>query len=568
MASTPIHYEILTQPLLEKYSDKPLDTLSKNERENVYELAAGELVERVRSGEIWFPFQRYFRGIPSELFANLKNIELAVITGPYRLHSYYPKYGTYLPPKFRNIATVIAGTRETYDKADVISDHFIEHIRLKAKRYDQIRSILECWAIDSCLKEIMKVALEKNKITPTSLRDSIYESTPETKIFNPTWARALLKVVIGNNLSGKKWLDISAGWGDRLIAAMSLDMDYTGFDPNIELEPGHSEMISMFGDPKRHRVIYEPFEKAEIPGGPYDVILSSPPYFTIEEYAPGQQGQSIVNYPDFNQWMVWFLFEALRKAWNNLKDGGYLILHLGDAKTIRTSEAANIFIENNLPGASWEGVIGLQGEAGYPRPVWVWKKLSRGTRQIMWEPQTRGFNNPRSQTRGPLPYSQRTLFNTYRELQEELLRYYATKYAPNYLIRRNNASAIRDYVSLSFPTIPREYIDKLIHDDLALSSLLEILLEENTIKLAVSIVESNQDLLAQYTANYSPHYITRKNNASTIRDHVAHALPSIPRSSIDTLLSDDLMISSLLEVLTVEETIQWAKAMAKLSFRQ
>ena len=50
------HYDILAEPLLEKYSD--------SDRESAYDLAAMELVKRVRSGEIWFPFQRYFRGVP------------------------------------------------------------------------------------------------------------------------------------------------------------------------------------------------------------------------------------------------------------------------------------------------------------------------------------------------------------------------------------------------------------------------------------------------------------------------------------------------------------------------
>lgn len=569
MATTPIPYDISTQPLLAKYARGPIESLQEKDRELVYDQAATELIQRVRSGEIWFPFQRYFRGDPNNLFANLKTIDLPVTTGPYRLHSYYPQYGTYLPPKFRGIPTVISGNRATYDIADVISDHFIEHIRLKAKRYDQIRSILECWMVDSCLKEILKVVLNKNQITPMTLRDAIYESTPETKIFNPTWARALLKIVMGDKLAGKKWLDISAGWGDRLIAAMSLDMDYTGFDPNVELQPGHSEMIAMFGDPKRHRVIYEPFEKAIIPGGPYDVVLSSPPYFTIEEYAPGQEGQSIVNYPDFDQWMIWFLFEALRKAWDNLKEGGYLILHLGDAKTIRTSEAANIFIENNLPGASWEGVLGLQGEAGFPRPVWVWKKVPRETKQTMWEPQpARDFGYQRSKAKGPIPYSQRTLFNTYPKLQEELLSYYAVKYAPNYLLRKNNASAIRDHVAVGLPTIPRETIDKIIHDDLLISSLLETLTVEDTIQLLIAIVQSTEDVSEQYATKYAPNYLIRKNNAKAIRDHVAVALPTIPRSSIDTLLHDDLMISSLLETINVEGTIKWATAMVKLSLRR
>lgn len=349
------------------------------------ETTVDDLIPLIRSGVIWFPFQRYYRSDPWTLFNNLKTLRLQTSDRDFYLRSYYPRHNTYLPPLFRGKPLSIMGSRDTYLKADVLSDFFIEDYRLEAKRYDQEHSILECWNNNECIREILTNALKKPQITPSSLRDTLYETIPEAKVFNPTWARELLFQVMGENLVGKKWLDISAGWGDRLLTAMSLDMDYVGFDPNYNLWPGHSQMIQCFGNPKRHKVIYEPFEKGEIPEGEYDVVLSSPPYFNLEEYAKGQEGQSIVSFPKQEQWMVRFLFVSLFKAWDRLKIGGYLILHLGDAKTIMTAEAANLFIENHLPGSSWEGLIGLAGEAGYPRPVWVWKKVLPSERKI-WNP--------------------------------------------------------------------------------------------------------------------------------------------------------------------------------------
>jgi len=512
-------YNIPTGSLLHAYAPDGIEGMTKEEQDMIYDNAAFDLVERVRSGEIWFPYQRYFQSAPEVLFENLKTINLQATIGPYRLHSYYPIYGTYMPPKFRGVPIVISGNRATYDAADVLSDHFIEDIRLKAKRYDQVRSIAECWTIDECLKEIMKIALHKSMITPRTLRDSLYEFTPENKIFNPTWARAILRLVMGEpgipcpsgrrsnfdrtrsgserdcalqagSLAGKKWLDISSGWGDRLLTAMSLDMDYTGFDPNIELKNGHNGMINMFGDPKRHQVIYEPFEKATIQGGPYDVAFTSPPYFNLEDYAPGQKGQSIVSYPEFKQWMVYFLFASLSKAWDNLKEGGYLIIHLGDAKTIKTAEATNIFIESMLSGSSWEGVIGLQGEAAFPRPVWVWKKVGRIDHRNIWEPQvTTEHMRKQADQKNPLPYVQRSLYNMYPELHEELIRYYAVKYAPNYSIRRDNAVAVRHHVSVALPNISRENIDKILSDDLMISSLLETQGAEGTISWATAMIQ-------------------------------------------------------------------------------
>ena len=89
--ATLTHYEILTQPLLSKYTTKSLDSLTEDERDLVYDNAANELINRVRSEEIWFPFQKYFRGDPVELFNNLKRITLPVTEDPFRLFSYSPK---------------------------------------------------------------------------------------------------------------------------------------------------------------------------------------------------------------------------------------------------------------------------------------------------------------------------------------------------------------------------------------------------------------------------------------------------------------------------------------------
>jgi hypothetical protein len=507
--------------------------------------ATAFLVSLVRSGKIWFPFQRYFRGNPRTLFENIKHIELATTVGDYHLYSYYPTHGSYLPPRFRKRPVILEGGRNTYIEADVLSDHFIEHIRLKSRRYDQTRSILECWMDDACLGDIMKHVLTKENITPLTIRESIYETIAETKIFNPTWAKGLVKLVMGPNLAGKKWLDISAGWGDRLLTAMALDMDYLGFDPNNELQPGHTDMINMFGDSKRHRVVYQPFETAVITGGPYDVVMSSPPYFNVETYAPNQPGQSIVSYPDYTSWMINFLFVALQKAWDNLKIDGYLILHLGDTKIIKLCEPTNIFIGNYLAGASWEGVIGLRGEAGYPRPVWVWKKVPLGFPVERWEPSNKkngGYNSFSTQ--------KRTLFTFYPNLHNEWINYQASIIAPTFSVKHKSVATLRQYITKAVPQL----------EDLAIYSVLEVAKLEGTVSFMQDVATRNLNAnqIDALLKQLAPFYETRKNNAKAIRDHVSIALPQAPRSTIDNILEDDLLISTLLEVIPITDTITWA----------
>ena len=58
-----------------------------------------------------------------------------------------------------------------------------------------------------------------------------------------------------------------------------------------------------------------------------------------------------------------------------------MAIHLGDVAPYRNqpgviiSEPMNLFIEDNFPDASYQGIIGLSGKVGQARPVWIWKKV-------------------------------------------------------------------------------------------------------------------------------------------------------------------------------------------------
>jgi hypothetical protein len=544
-------YNFPTRAIIEQIQPSGYDTLSAADKANVISRAAVGLIPHVRSGLIYFPYHRLISLPPQTLFSNLQRFINKTSTDPYKLKSYYPLYDSYLPPKFRGSHFVIKEDKDAYDNIDVLSDHFIEEERLKGRRYNQNMSVIEEWNDDTYLQRILEKVLTYDNITPQSMNAAIHYVTvgAAVKIFKPTWAKALIHTVMGSDVKGKKWLDISSGWGDRLLTAMALDMDYVGFDPNTNLQKGHSEMIRMFGDPTRHMVIYEPFEKGIIPDSPYDVVMTSPPYFNLEVYDSGS-GQSIVNYPAYETWMVWFLFSSLEKAWRNLRVGGYLILHLGDAKTIITTEAANIFIETYLPGASWEGVIGLVGDTGSARPVWVWKKVDvRDPRQI-WSPS-----------------SKRSLVNMYPVLFKELLTYYTYKYAPYYNRRRKNAMLVREYLHQQYPQLQLADIEKVYSSllittlfdtksqDIAFATLVEGLMSFPDMALVLDTIKSDME-----------YYGIRTKNVHTIRTMLTNKYSSLSDEKIETVTPDDI-ISSLLEQLGPDGTIQWASAMIELAYK-
>jgi hypothetical protein len=375
-------------------------------------------------GLIWFPFTKFFRFNKEEMFKNLQNLQNSkkedfVSEEKYYLNSYtqLPNLsGGFIPPgppgppgkfKFRGKFTRILNDDSSYSKIDLLSDFFIENIRLQARRIEQPKSILESFKdpqflddlytkIREYLSDVHGKSGQSHRLTPMILRDSFYHlKIQEVNIFKPIWAVRLLQIVFDfKPLKNLKWLDISAGWGDRLLTAIALDMEYLGFDPNTDLIPGHTKMIETFsspvetGKPGKQRVIYLPFEPVTggdpegiLPEEYYDVVLSSPPYFNLEIYNENQEGQSIKNYPTKDLWFNNFMFPSLQKAWKALKKGGYLILHIGDSQgqQIVICDPINNYIKNNLIGATYEGVIGLESARSssgksISRPVWVWKK--------------------------------------------------------------------------------------------------------------------------------------------------------------------------------------------------
>lgn len=406
------------------------------------EAAVRWLNDAITQGYIEFPFRRFILEKPEILMGHLKAyIPHPIVDDKYYLVGYNSKLERklYSPFLFRGHPTYILSTNAEYQNIDDLSDIFIEDIRLKTHRPNE-HSVMDYWVRDDLRQEYLRKVLYGNpptsrwKLKPSevldyaSLRNVLYYMTFESKQFRPTWAKSLLALIgiYGPPLTvggpGRSFtdpipriLDISAGWGDRLLTAMAINADYLGFDPDKELQVGHDNMIAMFGDPLRHRVIYKPFEEAtaEEIGTEYDVMLTSPPYFTTELY-PGEN-QSTDKFPDYVQWMNGFMFPSLIKSWNALKLGGYLMLHLSDPSypqgerrnpndTLYLAEPTNLFIEDYLPGSSYQGVIGVCSEKGANdedvpesrqetikkgpvRPVWVWQKLEPGSRNILqWNP--------------------------------------------------------------------------------------------------------------------------------------------------------------------------------------
>jgi hypothetical protein len=198
----------------------------------------------------------------------------------------------------------------------------------------------------------------------------------EVTYFRISRAISLLHTVTKGKTKGLNVIDMSAGWGDRLIACLKLGMNYTGVDPSSLMQERYQEMIRdhspVSGTDERYQasVTCLPFEDYEITGK-YDIAFTSPPFYDVEIYS-NEDTQSTSRYKDFVSWMKDFLLPSIRKLVASLKDRGILILHLGDSEYVQLAEPAVLYLLSSFPHLSFIGVIGIGNGKTY-RPTWIFQ---------------------------------------------------------------------------------------------------------------------------------------------------------------------------------------------------
>ena len=128
----------------------------------------------------------------------------------------------------------------------------------------------------------------------------------------------------------KKWLDISAGWGDRLISAILYPTVkcYNSTDPNLSLHQHYKDIIKFFNVSKKHYQIKKKgFEDLRLKDNYYDIVFSSPPFFDMETYS-NNENDSLIKHPNELNWYNDFLIVSLLKSFKALKDNHFLVLNI------------------------------------------------------------------------------------------------------------------------------------------------------------------------------------------------------------------------------------------------
>ena len=152
--------------------------------------------------------------------------------------------------------------------------------------------------------------------------------------FRPTASRAILSY-----FQPEFAVDFCAGWGGRMVGAMSLGVPYVGIDPNTVSLAANQKMAEDIG-----RVFNLPVPELvcacaeDVLGqGRWnpDLIFTSPPYFNVEAYSD-EPTQSYLRYPGLDKWYEGFLRPCILGAYKDLRSGGHLVLNINPDMGDRT----------------------------------------------------------------------------------------------------------------------------------------------------------------------------------------------------------------------------------------
>lgn len=212
--------------------------------------------------------------------------------------------------------------------ANRITNRYSQVQRMKCRRKGRTDSPFDVYIKDQKRYNELIERARGNPRELTRIRKDIFKKSPDCSLFPISRVAYLMKYLFGDNLSNVKWLDMSAGWGDRLIAAIALGlMEYRGYDPNEDMNSAYQKIIEELGDSYRHSVNIEPFESVTPGNGGFDVAFTSPPFFDFEIYSEAGT-QSTSKYRTVKEWTEDFIIPYAQNAMNSLRDGGYLVLYI------------------------------------------------------------------------------------------------------------------------------------------------------------------------------------------------------------------------------------------------
>jgi hypothetical protein len=166
---------------------------------------------------------------------------------------------------------------------------------------------------------------------------------------NVTKYRTITSKAIVQYFGAKRVLDPCSGWGGRMLGTLAAGKDtyYCGCEPDPNTSEGLLNILSDKAIPEsdsdRADIWNEPVEKVLLSlqqEEKYDMILTSPPYFNLEQYTSGEQ--STTKYPTWDEWVDKWLKPVILGCLSCLQQSGTSCWSVKNFRSNKLYPLANI----------------------------------------------------------------------------------------------------------------------------------------------------------------------------------------------------------------------------------
>jgi hypothetical protein len=238
---------------------------------------------------------------------------------------------------------------------------------------------MEVFNDDDLLKKVIAKRIKiGDNMSHNGLRKMLkmYTGVQSVSNFRPTAAYALYTHFCEY---GDTVLDMSSGFGGRILGAMKAKVKYIGYDPSVL---AHEGVRKLAGDFKYDCQLFcDGSENINLPPNSVDFAFTSPPYFDTEKYSD-DAGQSYLKYKTTNDWLNGFIKDTFTNVYSCLKDGKYMLINVANVPNYKTLEQDVIdmaiscgFVHED----TWQLALSKppsKNKTGYKyEPVFVFKKI-------------------------------------------------------------------------------------------------------------------------------------------------------------------------------------------------
>jgi len=176
---------------------------------------------------------------------------------------------------------------------------------------------------------------------PATLRRMLktYPGAASVSNFRPTVARSVLHHF---SKDSDTILDFSAGYGGRLLGALSMKRHYVGIEPCTSQVMGLRSMLTNmteYGARGSAEIIAGCAEDVMhlFPRSMANLVFSSPPYFNWEKYS-SEESQSFIKFGTYEEWKNGFLEPVILQSMRVLKKGGKFAVNISGGKRKPTAD--------------------------------------------------------------------------------------------------------------------------------------------------------------------------------------------------------------------------------------